>query len=192
MLSRPAISPDGSTVLVLQKSTNNPAGNWEMIMMNRDGSETRKFLINSGNAFDPAFNPNGKTVTFVSDHDGAYKLYELNLPQTSSGNTPGAQLLSFLAQQTGSAKPSWDKNGHRSVVVEALWNNQFSENTGTLILRFNANSNLNYRVEQTTDPESRTWETVTNITDLRTNTQIRIEAPIIRSSPGRFFRVVTP
>ncbi len=56
----------------------NRAGNWEIYVMNVDGSGLRRLTNNSSIDGLPAWSPNGRSIAFVSDQGGAWGLWVMN------------------------------------------------------------------------------------------------------------------
>ena len=57
-------------------------GNWEVYVMNPDGSGKRNLTRNPGNdgpqGWGANWSPDGQKITFVSDRDGTYEVYVMN------------------------------------------------------------------------------------------------------------------
>jgi TolB protein len=56
----------------------NRAGNWEIYVMNVDGSGLKRLTNNSSSDGLPAWSPNGRSIAFVSDQGGAWGLWVMN------------------------------------------------------------------------------------------------------------------
>ena len=56
----------------------NRAGNWEIYVMNVDGSGLKRLTNNSSIDGLPAWSPNGRSIAFVSDQGGAWGLWVMN------------------------------------------------------------------------------------------------------------------
>jgi TolB protein len=58
------------------------AGNWEIYVMNADGTETRRITKNRSNDGKPSLSLDGKEILFTSDRTGHFELYLLNADGT--------------------------------------------------------------------------------------------------------------
>jgi TolB protein len=67
----PAWSPDGKQVAF----TTNRDGNYEIYVMNADGSDPRNLTRHRGQDNFPAWSPDGKRVAFVSNRAGGHDVY---------------------------------------------------------------------------------------------------------------------
>lgn len=59
------------------------AGNWDVWVMNDDGSNVRRLGGTAGNDVEPALAPDGQTVVFVSDVSGANHIYLMDADGTN-------------------------------------------------------------------------------------------------------------
>jgi TolB protein len=69
----PHFSPDGGRIVF----SSNADGNWEIYLMDRDGSALLRLTRNLGADTNPAWSPDGKRVIFSSDREGRKALYEI-------------------------------------------------------------------------------------------------------------------
>ena len=73
-----AWSPDGRKIAFVTKRD----GNWEVYVMNPDGSGKRNLTRNPGNdgprGWGVAWSPDGRKIAFVSDRDGTYDVYVMS------------------------------------------------------------------------------------------------------------------
>jgi Tol biopolymer transport system component len=56
-------------------------GNYEIYMMNIDGSNEQKLTSNPADDLNPIFSPDGRKILFHSDRRGSYDIYEIDLDQ---------------------------------------------------------------------------------------------------------------
>lgn len=69
--SSPAWSPDGKKIAF----TSSRDGNYEIYVMNADGTEQKRLTDNPRIDTMPVWSPDGKRIAFVSDRAGPYKIY---------------------------------------------------------------------------------------------------------------------
>jgi hypothetical protein len=84
----PAFSPDGSKIAFVSSRN----GNFEIYVMNADGSGQTRLTNNPANDIDPSFSPDGSKIAFVSRRDGNFEIYVMNADgsgQTRLTNNPG-------------------------------------------------------------------------------------------------------
>jgi Tol biopolymer transport system component len=98
------------------------AGNWEIYVMNSDGTATTRLTNNPANDLQPAWSPDGKKIAFVSTRDSRFnshdEIYVLNV--TGSGvtrltNNLPSQCHSSLFTKCGESSPAWSPDGRRIV-----------------------------------------------------------------------------
>jgi len=100
----PIWSPDGSKILF----RSNRNGNYEIFMMNADGSDQHSLTGYSGD-FAPIFSPDGTKILFNSDRDGLGGFYIMNAD--GSGITHVANTGTFNGNNDASG--SWSPDGTR-------------------------------------------------------------------------------
>ncbi len=71
----PVLSPDGSKIAF--ESTRD--GNYEIYLMNRDGTALRNITKNQADDLSPTFSPDGNWLAFSSDREGNNEIYVMNL-----------------------------------------------------------------------------------------------------------------
>jgi len=69
------VSPDGKTIAF----TSDRDGNWEIYVMNADGSNVRRLTNHPGVDEAPTWSPDGRQLAFASDRDGDFEIYILNV-----------------------------------------------------------------------------------------------------------------
>jgi len=74
-IRRPRLSPDGQRIVFQTFAT----GNWQIGIMNVDGSNRRLLTDGEHDNQEPAWEPGGKFVMFASDRSGNYDLWTLDL-----------------------------------------------------------------------------------------------------------------
>jgi LysM repeat protein len=72
----PAPSPDGSKIAFM--SAERGSNNWEIWVMNADGSNPQKLTNNGSNDGLPAWSSDGRSIAFVSDQGGQWALWAMN------------------------------------------------------------------------------------------------------------------
>jgi LysM repeat protein len=72
----PAPSPDGSKIAFM--SFNRGGNNWEVWVMNADGSNMSRLTENNNADGLPAWSPDGQSIAFVSDRGGVWAVWVMN------------------------------------------------------------------------------------------------------------------
>jgi len=67
----PALSPDGQRVVFMS----NRDGNWEIYMVNVDGSGLRRLTDNAAQDGLPTWSPDGRAIAFISDRDEGWAVW---------------------------------------------------------------------------------------------------------------------
>ncbi|WP_457566509.1 TolB family protein, partial [Caldithrix abyssi] len=58
-------------------------GNYEIYLMNNDGSAQQRLTSNPAEDLNPVFSPDGNKILFHSDREGNFDLYLLDLTQSA-------------------------------------------------------------------------------------------------------------
>ncbi len=69
------VSPDGKHITFASDRD----GNWEIYVMNSDGSNVRRLTNNPATDDAPTWSPDGRQLAFASDRDGDFEIYILNV-----------------------------------------------------------------------------------------------------------------
>jgi Tol biopolymer transport system component/LysM repeat protein len=72
----PAVSPDGSKIAFMSSARG--ATNWEIWVMNADGSNPQRLTDNGSNDGLPTWSPDGQSIAFVSDQGGVWAVWAMN------------------------------------------------------------------------------------------------------------------
>ena len=89
-------------------------GDWELFLMNSDGSNLQKLTNNTFYDADPSFDPKGEKILFVSDRGGSDDIYALNiqsgettrftndsLSESSPKFSPNSRLIGYVVEVEG-------------------------------------------------------------------------------------------
>lgn len=73
----PAPSPDGSKIAFMSNARGG-ANNWEIWLMNADGSNPKRLTENNNNDGLPTWSPDGQSIAFASDRGGVWAIWVMN------------------------------------------------------------------------------------------------------------------
>ncbi len=76
----PHFSPDGASIVF----ASNRDDDYEIYVMNRDGSDQRRLTTSPGIDMHPRWSPDGQQIAFTSNRDGNYEIYRMS----ADGNRP--------------------------------------------------------------------------------------------------------
>lgn len=74
---QPVMSPDGNRIAFVT----NTHGNWEIYLMNSDGSGVFRLTRSAADDSSPHWSPDGRRIIFNSNRHGKYALYEIELDE---------------------------------------------------------------------------------------------------------------
>ncbi len=99
---RPAWSPDG-TRLAFQSDR---SGNWEIYVLQADGSKGIRLTNHADADMAPAWSPEGKRLAFQSDRGGGWNLYTMNAADGTE-----------VTRLADGEEPAWSPDGKRLALV---------------------------------------------------------------------------
>ena len=73
-MTGPAWSPDGRQIAFVSDRD----GNWEIYVMNADGSSQTNLTNDLPDDTGPVWSPDGRQIAFVFCRDGSYEIYVMN------------------------------------------------------------------------------------------------------------------
>lgn len=100
--ARPSWTPDGKIVF-----SSNRIGNWELFVMDGDGSNQTNLTNTASDEYFPSVSPDGSEVAFVKPVDGNYDIYVLNI---ETGET-----RRITNHESVDDWPSWYEDGKKIV-----------------------------------------------------------------------------
>jgi TolB protein len=101
----PAFSPDGRQI-VFGSSRD---GDFEIYVMNADGSAVRRLTRSPGLDVRPAWSPDGKRIAFTSNRDGNYEIYVMD--------ADGSRLHRITNHPDRDDYAAWHPDGRRLAIV---------------------------------------------------------------------------
>ncbi len=72
----PAVSPDGTKIAIMSRDRG--GNNWEIWLMNADGTNPQRLTENNNNDGLPTWSPDGQSIAFVSDRGGTWGVWVMN------------------------------------------------------------------------------------------------------------------
>ncbi|HSF24378.1 MAG TPA: DPP IV N-terminal domain-containing protein [Blastocatellia bacterium] len=108
---RPNISPNGKQIVFASNRIipeTNPSGDFEVFVMNSDGSDVRQLTFNGAEDSWPRWSPNGKWIAFHSIVDGNFEIYVIR---------PDGTDLTRVTDYAGLDQyPEWSPNGKQLAI----------------------------------------------------------------------------
>ena len=101
----PCISPDGQRIAF----GSSRHGNFEILVMNADGSNIFRLTESRGLDMRPSWSPDGKRIAFTSNRDGNYEIYVMH--------ADGSRQRAVTRNDERDDFPSWHPNGRQLVYV---------------------------------------------------------------------------
>ena len=97
----PNWSPDGRRIVF----ESNRDGNYEIYVMNADGSGVTRLTDNDDEDYSPDWSPDGRRIAFESDRDGNYEIYVMN--------ADGSGVTRLTDNDDEDYSPDWSPDGRR-------------------------------------------------------------------------------
>ena len=97
---QPAFSPDGKKIAFAA----NPWGNYDIFIMNVNGSEIRQLTANRAANVEPTWSPDGRCIAFSSDNGGSWNIWRVK--------TDGSDLKPLISDTAVDGGPAWSKDGY--------------------------------------------------------------------------------
>ena len=72
----PAVSPDGTKIAIMSRDRG--GNNWEIWVINGDGTNPQRLTENNNNDGLPTWSPDGQSIAFVSDRGGTWGVWVMN------------------------------------------------------------------------------------------------------------------
>lgn len=109
---RPDVSPNGQQIVFasnrITATNSNPPGDFEIFVMNSDGSDVMQLTFNGADDSWPRWSPNGKWIAFHSNVDGNFEIYVIR---------PDGTDLTRVTDYTGLDQfPEWSPNGKQLAI----------------------------------------------------------------------------
>lgn len=85
--------------------SSNRSGNWDIYIMNPDGSQQERLTRNNAGNYSPVWSPTGEQILFVSDRNGHRDLYVMD--------ADGHQVRQVFRKSALRMEPTWSPDGDR-------------------------------------------------------------------------------
>jgi len=106
LLSGCSKNADTSKLIAFQSSRD---GNFEIYVMNVDGSGQRRITNSPSNDISPSVSPDEKTILFASDRTGNWEIYSVQIE--------GGETKALTAGQGSNSAPTWAMGGSKVLFV---------------------------------------------------------------------------
>ena len=102
--------------------SSNRSGNWEIYIMNPDGSQQEQLTRNNAGDYGPVWSPTGEHILFVSNRDGLRDIFLMD--------ADGRNVRRVFKKKAQRREPTWAPDGQRIVYHAEM--PQWSIQTGTI------------------------------------------------------------
>jgi len=93
-------------------------GDWEIYVMNADGTDQRRLTRQRFRDHRPAWSPDGTQIAFTSQRKGNEDIYVMNVEDALQG-TDGTNVRRLTANRANEWSPAWSPDGAQIVFVSA-------------------------------------------------------------------------
>ena len=101
-------TPDNSTISRIAFATNRD-GNWEIYVVNSDGSNPHNISNNPATDSHPSWSPDGSKIAFQSERDGNLEIYVMN--------SDGSEQVRLTNDRGTDHSPSWSPDGTKIAFI---------------------------------------------------------------------------
>ena len=101
-------TPDNTSVSRIAFATNRD-GNWEIYVMNADGSDPHNVTNNPAIDSHPSWSPNGSKIAFQSERDGNLEIYAMN--------SDGSEQVRLTNDRGTDHSPAWSPDGTKIAFI---------------------------------------------------------------------------
>ena len=88
-------------------------GDYEVFVMNPDGTEVRQLTDNDDGDYFPVWSPDGKRIAFASDRDGDWEIFVMN--------TDGTEVRQLTDNDDDDGTPAWSPDGKRTAFTSGRY-----------------------------------------------------------------------
>lgn len=120
-IGKAVLSPDGSTLAfaVTTYNMNDNKGNTDIWLVNTDGTGLRPFRNSDKNESDPAFSPDGKYISYVSD--GQIKAGSWSSSADTKKKPAKSRDIQLTSIYTGASGAVWSKDASKLLFVSSVY-----------------------------------------------------------------------
>jgi Tol biopolymer transport system component/Ca2+-binding RTX toxin-like protein len=111
----PSFSPDGTKIVFTTSRFQSPGevNNFEIAIMNVDGTDIRRLTTSPGIDTEPVFSPDGTRIAFASDRSGNLDIYSMKVD--------GTDLRQLTNNSDNENEPAWNHSGTKLSYTRILF-----------------------------------------------------------------------